>query len=62
MHEVMEMILCYIFPTGFFLDENYEERRAMPQMRTLCLGEQEEEALEHNSQSTTEDLFTIIHR
>eukprot|EP00063_Salmo_salar_P076638 XP_014051473.1 PREDICTED: NHS-like protein 2 [Salmo salar] len=47
---------------GFFLDENYEERRAMPQMRTLCLGEQEEEALEHNSQSTTEDLFTIIHR
>ncbi|KAM9499564.1 NHS-like protein 2 isoform 1-T6 [Salvelinus alpinus] len=47
---------------GFFLDENCEGRRAMPQMRTLCLGEQEEEELEHNSQSTTEDLFTIIHR
>ncbi|CDQ73536.1 unnamed protein product [Oncorhynchus mykiss] len=48
---------------GFFLDENSEERRAMPQMRTLCLGEQEEEELDHNSsQPTTEDLFTIIHR
>ncbi|XP_042165401.1 NHS-like protein 2 isoform X2 [Oncorhynchus tshawytscha] len=47
---------------GFVLDENCEERRAMSQMRTLCLGEEEEEELEHNSQSTTEDLFTIIHR
>ncbi|XP_045546077.1 NHS-like protein 2 isoform X2 [Salmo salar] len=48
---------------GFFLDENSEERRAMPQMRTLCFGEQEEEELDHNSsQPTTEDLFTIIHR
>uniref|UniRef100_A0A673Z7U1 Si:ch73-362m14.2 n=1 Tax=Salmo trutta TaxID=8032 RepID=A0A673Z7U1_SALTR len=44
-------------------DENSEERRAMPQMRTLCFGEQEEEELDHNSsQPTTEDLFTIIHR
>ncbi|CDQ77826.1 unnamed protein product [Oncorhynchus mykiss] len=43
-------------------NENCEERRAMPQMRTLCLGEEEEEELERNSQSTTEDLFTIIHR
>ncbi|XP_038820451.1 NHS-like protein 2 [Salvelinus namaycush] len=48
---------------GLFLDENSEERRAMPQMRTLCLGEQEEEELDHNSsQPTIEDLFTIIHR
>uniref|UniRef100_A0A8C7KV01 Si:ch73-362m14.2 n=2 Tax=Oncorhynchus kisutch TaxID=8019 RepID=A0A8C7KV01_ONCKI len=47
---------------GFVLDENCEERRAMSQMRTLCLGEEEEEELEYNSQSTTEDLFTIIHR
>lgn len=59
----MEIIVLYIFPTGFFLDENSEERRAMPQMRTLCFGEQEEEELDHNSsQPTTEDLFTIIHR
>ncbi|XP_041707534.1 NHS-like protein 2 [Coregonus clupeaformis] len=44
-------------------DENSEERKTMPQMRTLCLSEQEEEVFDHNSsQPTTEDLFTIIHR
>uniref|UniRef100_A0A8C7JN10 Si:ch73-362m14.2 n=1 Tax=Oncorhynchus kisutch TaxID=8019 RepID=A0A8C7JN10_ONCKI len=53
----------YQVTARFFPDENSEERRAMPQMRTLCLGEQEEEELDHNSsQPTTEDLFTIIHR
>ncbi|CAB1315917.1 unnamed protein product [Coregonus sp. 'balchen'] len=53
----------YSIRDGFFVDENCEERRAMPQMRTLCLREQEEEEFDHNSsQPTTEDLFTIIHR